>query len=101
MVRKPAKMYREINGQQAYTRREYMGGVPGSRITQFDTGNKTRKFAYAVSLVAEEQCQIRHNALEAGRIAATRYFNRSMGSMNFHLKIRVFPISTEVGAVIS
>jgi large subunit ribosomal protein L10e len=28
-------MYREIRGQ-AYTRREYMGGVPANRITQFD-----------------------------------------------------------------
>lgn len=38
MVRKPASMYREIKGQ-AYTRREYMGGVPAVRISQFDMGN--------------------------------------------------------------
>jgi len=32
MSRKPGSMYREIKGQ-AYCRREYMGGVPASRIT--------------------------------------------------------------------
>ena len=35
MVKKPGRMYREIK-QQAYTRKEYMGGVPMPRITQFD-----------------------------------------------------------------
>ena len=38
MVRKPAKMYRNIS-KKAYTRREYMGGVPGSKIVQFEMGN--------------------------------------------------------------
>ena len=31
MVRKPGKMYRNL-AKKAYTRREYMGGVPGSKI---------------------------------------------------------------------
>ena len=31
MARKPAKMYRQVKGQ-AYTRREYTGGVPNNRI---------------------------------------------------------------------
>ena len=38
MVRKPGKMYRNIS-KKAYTRREYMGGVPGSKVVQFDMGN--------------------------------------------------------------
>jgi len=38
MARKPAVMYRQVKGQ-AYTRRKYMGGVPNSRISQFDMGN--------------------------------------------------------------
>ena len=39
MVRKPAKMYRNVN-KKAYTRREYMGGVPGNKIVQFEMGNQ-------------------------------------------------------------
>ena len=31
------------------TRREYMGGVPGSRITQFDLGDKNGNFNVKVS----------------------------------------------------
>jgi large subunit ribosomal protein L10e len=83
-------MYREIRGQ-AYTRREYMGGVPASRITQFDLGNAKGDFPLMVTLKGEESCQIRHNALEAARIAAVRHLNKKAGSVNYHLKIRIYP----------
>jgi large subunit ribosomal protein L10e len=83
-------MYREIRGQ-ANTRREYMGGVPASRITQFDLGNRNGDFAISLSLVAKEQCQVRHTALESARIAANRFMSKRAGNLGFHLKIRIHP----------
>ena len=90
MVRKPAKMYRNL-AKKAYTRREYMGGVPGSKIVQFDMGNLTEDFPVELSIVAEEACQIRHTALEAARIGINRQLQKEVGRANFHLKIRTFP----------
>jgi len=90
MARKPNRMYREIRGM-ANTRRDYMGGVPASRITQFDLGNKKGEFSVMVSLVAKEQCQIRHTALESARIAANRLMQKRAGNLGFHLKIRIHP----------
>lgn len=90
MVRKPGRMYTQVKGK-AYTRREYMGGVPGSRITQFDMGNRTGTFNSSIDLMAEEGCQIRHTALEAARITATRYLGKAVGTASFYLKIRVYP----------
>ena len=89
MVRKPAKMYRQAKGQP-YTRREYMGGVPNPRIAQFDMGNPQGEFPLTIRLVAEEACQIRHNALEAARIAANRFISRRAGQQ-YHLRIQPFP----------
>ena len=89
MVRKPNSMYRRIRGQ-AYTRRKYMGGVPGNRIVQFDIGDVKTKFPLAVHLVANEKCHIRHIALESARIAANRYIAKQAGA-SYHLKIRVYP----------
>jgi large subunit ribosomal protein L10e len=89
MPRKPASMYREIKGQ-AYSRREYMGGVPASRITQFEHGKKA-DFPVRMTLRVVEQCQIRHIALEAARISANRYLAKKIGLTGYHLKIRVFP----------
>ena len=90
MSRKPARMYRQIRGQ-AYTRREYMGGVPANRITQFDLGNPKGDFPLMITLKGVETCQIRHNALESARIAAVRHLNKKAGPVNYHLKIRVYP----------
>jgi large subunit ribosomal protein L10e len=90
MVRKPAKMYRDIS-KKAYTRREYMGGVPGNKIVQFEMGNLSQEFPLEVDLLVDEACQIRHSALEAARITANRRLMKEVGRSNFHFKVRVFP----------
>src|SRR5690554_5194762 len=90
MVRKPAKMYRNL-AKKAYTRREYMGGVPGSKIVLFDMGNLTEDFPVELSIVVDEACQIRHTALEAARSGINRRLQKEVGRGNYHLKIRPFP----------
>lgn len=90
MVRKPGKMYRNL-AKKAYTRREYMGGVPGSKVVQFDMGNLQQEFPFTISLAVEEACQIRHTALEAARISINRHLMKDVGRMNYRLKLRVFP----------
>lgn len=89
MVRKPARMYRERKGR-AYTRKEFMGGIPGSRISQFDLGDLRTDFPVAIHLVAAEACQIRNQALEAARISTNRHIAKWAGSA-YRLKIRVYP----------
>ncbi len=91
MVRKPGRMYRRVDGP-AYTRREYMGGVPNPKIVHFEMGNVKAKdqFPVEISLIVDEDCQIRHNALEAARIIANKYLNK-VGSANYFLWIRVYP----------
>jgi large subunit ribosomal protein L10e len=82
-------MYRKIEGQ-VYTRREYMGGVPVCRITQFDTGNLHSDFPWRLSLGTEEAAQVRDIALEAARVSAVRVLER-MAPNEFRLKVRRFP----------
>jgi len=88
--RKPNSMYRYPRGQ-ATTRREYMGGVPASRITQFIIGNKNEKFPLKLSLIADEKCQIRHSALESARITMNRVMEKKVGMANYRLKVLVYP----------
>ena len=90
MARKPGRMYREIRGQ-AYTRREYMGGVPASRIITFDLGTINGDFPVVMTLKVKESCQIRHTALEAARIAANRTLTKGTNVANYHLRIRPYP----------
>lgn len=90
MVRKPARMYNHL-AKTAYCRRQYMGGVPGVKVVQFDMGNLTEDFPVAVHLEAIEGCQIRHTAMEAARINMNRRLMNTVGKNNFHLKIRTYP----------
>jgi large subunit ribosomal protein L10e len=90
---RPAKCYRDVK-KKAYTRRKYMRGVPGPKITIYDMGNRhaIEKFPLKVSLIAIEACQIRHNALEAARQTVNRYLTKKVGRQNFHLRIRPHPM---------
>jgi len=90
MVRKPARMYRNL-AKKAYTRREYMGGVPGSKIVTFDIGNLSGEFPTEISLEVLEACQIRHTALEAARVAINRRLASDVGRANYLMKVRTYP----------
>ncbi len=76
---------------RAYTRKDYIRKIPGSRIVQYDMGNLSAEFPVTVTLAVKEPAQISHNALEAARIASNRYMQRRSGRMGYQLKIRVYP----------
>jgi len=88
--RKPARMYRQIKSQ-SYTRREYMGGVPTNRITQYEMGYSKGDFPIEMHLIAESDAAIRHTALEAARIACNRTIQKKAGSQGYFLKVHVYP----------
>lgn len=90
MARKPSSMYRYARGM-ATTRKEYMGGIPASRITQFVIGNKQADFPVKLTLVVNEGCQIRHNALESARITVNRAMEKKVGPANYRIIIKVYP----------
>jgi large subunit ribosomal protein L10e len=48
-------------------------------------------FEVTLSLNGLERCQIRHQALEAARIASNRHMTKAVGRTNYHLRIRVKP----------
>ncbi len=83
-------MYRQIKGQ-AYTRREYMGGVPNSRVSQYVMGNSRAEFPVTLTLKVENRVQIRHTSIEAGRIAANKVLTKECGPPNYRLVVRAFP----------
>jgi large subunit ribosomal protein L10e len=90
MARKPNSMYREIT-QHAYTRREYTGGVPPSRLLQYEAGDPNGDFPIVMELVTNERAHFRSQALEAGRIAGGRWLDKKIGRANYFFKVRVVP----------
>jgi large subunit ribosomal protein L10e len=93
MPDKPASMYREIS-KPAYTRREYITGIPGSKVAQYKMGDKDtppEEFPVQISLVIEEECQIRHGALESSRLSANRHLLKNIGETGYKMILRKFP----------
>ncbi|MBI4163889.1 MAG: 50S ribosomal protein L16 [Candidatus Aenigmarchaeota archaeon] len=94
---RPGRCYRKL--KRPYTRQSqrkprkgYVKGVPGSKIHTFQTGTAKPEFSLTVNLVATQAAQIRHNALEAVRVAATKALTKGLGSeTNFFLKILIYP----------
>jgi large subunit ribosomal protein L10e len=93
MSDKPASMYRDID-KPAYTRREYITGIPGSKIAQHKMGNRDADgddYPVRMSLVVEESVQIRHGSLEASRLSANRHLIQELGEENYKMILRKFP----------
>ncbi len=92
---RPAKCYRRV--KKANTRfslknpkKSYVKGVPQSKIRRFESGNKKKAFPLIAYLVSDSDVQIRHNALEAARIAAHKVL-QEMGDESYFLKVLVYP----------
>ncbi len=90
MGKRPGHCYRECD-RPAFVRKKYIHRQPASRIVNFDMGNTKGEFEVELSLIGLERCQIRHQALEAARIASNRDMTKTTGRNNYHLRIRVKP----------
>ncbi|MFQ5891729.1 MAG: 50S ribosomal protein L16 [Candidatus Methanofastidiosia archaeon] len=87
---RPGRIDRKTD-KLSYTKREFMRGVPGSKVVSYDIGAPIENFPLEVSLTAENECQIRHNALEAARVISNRHLEKRIGKKSYHLKIRIYP----------
>ncbi len=93
---RPARVYRRWKRPYTRTavrvpRKAYIKGIPGSKLIVFEVGNKTGNFDKTLYVVADENVQIRHNALESGRVAAVNYLKKKTDEKNFFLKVKVYP----------
>jgi large subunit ribosomal protein L10e len=73
-----------------YVRREYIAGKPQIKIARFASGQAGSNYDYKLELLATEKIQIRHNALEAARLAANKRM-ATAGETSFFSMLRVYP----------
>jgi len=86
-------MYRDID-KPSYTRRDYITGIPGSKIAQHQMGDKNKDaddYPVQISLIVEEEVQLRHGSMEASRLSANRHLIKELGEGNYKMVLRKFP----------
>src|ERR671934_980854 len=81
--------YRECRGMP-YVRRQYISGKPQIKIARFSSGQAKSNYDYKVELLATAKIQIRHNALEAARLAANKTMAKA-GETTFFSTLKVYP----------
>jgi len=72
------------------TSKVYSPGAPNSKIARFSTGQASPDYDYILKLASTEKVQIRHNALEAARVAANKKLT-PIGETAYFLRVKVYP----------
>jgi large subunit ribosomal protein L10e len=85
--RKPIRAYTRMSKVKA---KSYIKTKPASRIVRYNMGNSKREFQYEVQIIAKEDIQIRHNALESARLVVFRLLQK-LGLPNFYFQLKVYP----------
>lgn len=76
----------------AYTRKEFAPGAPNPKVARFTTGKNRQDYDYSLRLRSKGRLQIRHNALEAARVAANKKLTL-VGEENYLLRVVTYPHS--------
>jgi large subunit ribosomal protein L10e len=90
-----AAAYRTI--KRAFTRtskyksKSYIKGVPMRKVTLYDMGALNQTFPVTVKLFAKKPCNLRHNAIESGRMVANRVLASNFGKKGYSLHLHTFP----------
>ncbi len=93
---RPARCYRTL--KRAYTRfsranksKDYVKGIPESKIHRFEFGNPKKAYFYSLFLIAKSTLQIRHNSLEACRVSLSKNLDKRVGTDAYFGKVLVYP----------
>jgi large subunit ribosomal protein L10e len=74
-----------------YARVEYIHGAPQPKISKFVIGNPNAPYTHRAVAIAEKEVQVRHNALEAARVAANKVMLESLGEEGYLIQILPYP----------
>jgi large subunit ribosomal protein L10e len=74
----------------AYTSKKFAPGAPNPKVARFTTGKSRQDYDFMLKLVSDGRVQVRHNALEAARVAASKKV-ALVGEENFLLKVVTYP----------
>jgi len=93
---RPAKCYR--TPKRPWTRQSrrkpkkgYVKGVPSNKIHKFEMGNPNKQFSLKGFIISNNNVLIRHNALEAARVAANKAMDKFGAKQEYFMKVLVYP----------
>jgi len=83
------KLERPYTRKSKYRKQNFVRANPHNLIVKYEMGSP-RKYPVVLHLIVDEDVQLRHNAVEAGRKSANKLLETKL-QRNFFLKFRLFP----------
>jgi large subunit ribosomal protein L10e len=74
----------------AFTSKKFAPGAPNPKVARFTTGKASPDYDFMLRLISDGRVQIRHNALEAARVAANKKL-ALIGEDGYHLLVKTYP----------
>ncbi|MBI3841410.1 MAG: 50S ribosomal protein L16 [Thaumarchaeota archaeon] len=74
----------------AYTSKQFAPGAPNPKVARFTTGKANPDYDFMLKLISEGRVQVRHNALEAARVAANKKM-ALIGEESYFLLVKTYP----------
>ena len=84
------KVVRPFTRKSKVKAKSYIKTIPQNKIVRYDMGNIKENFQYEVSLISQDNVQIRHNALESARMVVNRQLQEKLGN-NYYLQLKTYP----------
>ncbi|HYC26785.1 MAG TPA: 50S ribosomal protein L16 [Nitrososphaerales archaeon] len=80
--------YRQQKGM--FYNKKFAPGAPNPKVARFSTGKYRPDYDFMFKLISDGKVQIRHNSLEAARVAASKKV-ALVGEENFLLRVVTYP----------
>lgn len=85
------RLERPYTRKSKYRKLNYVRAAPHNKIARYEAGAVAKKFEYEIDLVAKDNLNIRHNAIESGRQSATKMLEKKLPKTEFFMKLKLFP----------
>jgi len=85
------RIKRAFTRTSKYKSKSYIKGNPPKKVTMYDMGALNKDFPLTVKLIAKKPCNLRHNAIEAGRMIANRVLSNAYGKKGYSLHLHTVP----------
>ncbi len=74
-----------------FSKKHYVrGGFPSIKIVKFDMGTQQKTYDTTLLLTTRASMNVRHNAIEAGRMTTNRMLEKTLGK-EYHLRVKIYP----------
>ncbi len=85
------RLERPYTRKSKYRAKQFVRAFPHIKIVKFEHGDKKKDYGLHLQLIAKDNLQVRHQAMESVRITVNRHLERNIGKNQYFFRLRIYP----------